>query len=419
MPSSKKFFAAVLLFITGLSFFLQCEFQFQDTLKLFLIHVDLGNFWISPIRNKCNDDTIFTETDYQKLKNDLPARLRDIPTSPNLCPTTSPYLKVPYAANISVFTGHLHAPQNCTARQRVAIIVPYRNRPTQLESLLDHLNPILERQQLEFQVFIVNQLEDGTFNRAKLMNAGVKYLKEQSEIEWDCYIFHDVDLLLEDYGGLYRCSNDHPRHLSAAINKYRYKTPWKGITGGVMAFTPEQFDKVNGYSNEYWGWGCEDDDMYIRVVSACLRLEQADYKYYPYDMLIHGYENEYKIGTTFRYTMVTHAHERLSTDGLSSIDAILTKSSENEKLTVIDAKIGKPPADIEENFRQTYNLPRNKTCRISPVPFFFLWGSMLTAFLAVLGLYRHFQSNWMYGYKRIVDVETMSLTSNSSFQHME
>ena len=53
-----------------------------------------------------------------------------------------------------------------------------------------------------------------------------------------------------------------------------------------MAFTPEQFEKVNGYSNEYWGWGCEDDDMYIRVVSACLRLEQADYKYYPYDMLI-------------------------------------------------------------------------------------------------------------------------------------
>lgn len=313
----------------------------------------------------------------------------------------------------------MHAPQNCTARQRVAIIVPYRNRPTQLESLLDHLNPILERQQLEFQVFIVNQLEDGIFNRAKLMNAGVKYLKEQSGIEWDCYIFHDVDLLLEDYGGLYRCSNDHPRHLSAAINKYRYKTPWKGITGGVMAFTPEQFEKVNGYSNEYWGWGCEDDDMYIRVVSACLRLEQADYKYYPYDMLIHGYENEYKIGTTFRYSMVTHAHERLSTDGLSSIDAVLTKSSENNKLTVIDAQIGVPPADIEENFRKTYNLPRNKTCRISPVPFFFLWGSMLTAFLAVLGLYRHFQSNWMYGYKRIVDVETMSLTSNSSFQHME
>ena len=102
-----------------------------------------------------------------------------------------------------------------------------------------------------------------------------------------------------------------------------------------MAFTPEQFDKVNGYSNEYWGWGCEDDDMYIRVVSACLRLEQADYKYYPYDMLIRkntffvaeikglyldGYEKEYKIGTTFRYTMVTHAHERLATDGLSSIE---------------------------------------------------------------------------------------------------
>ena len=22
---------------------------------------------------------------------------------------------------------------------------------------------------------------------------------------------------------------------------------------------------LNGYPNDYWGWGCEDDDMYKRV----------------------------------------------------------------------------------------------------------------------------------------------------------
>jgi len=27
----------------------------------------------------------------------------------------------------------------------------------------------------------------------------------------------------------------------------------------------ESFNKANGYSNSYWGWGGEDDDMYNRV----------------------------------------------------------------------------------------------------------------------------------------------------------
>ena len=45
------------------------------------------------------------------------------------------------------------------------------------------------------------------------------------------------------------------------------RVPYPNIFGGVTAFTSKQFIKVNGFSNEFYGWGGEDDDMYQRQVS--------------------------------------------------------------------------------------------------------------------------------------------------------
>jgi len=39
---------------------------------------------------------------------------------------------------------------------------------------------------------------------------------------------------------------------------------FKSFLGGVSALTSTQFELVNGYSNKFYGWGGEDDDILNR-----------------------------------------------------------------------------------------------------------------------------------------------------------
>ncbi|XP_017463873.1 PREDICTED: beta-1,4-galactosyltransferase 1-like, partial [Rhagoletis zephyria] len=39
--------------------------------------------------------------------------------------------------------------------------------------------------------------------------------------------------------------------------------PYYDIFGGVSALTREQFETVNGFPNNFWSWGGEDDDLNI------------------------------------------------------------------------------------------------------------------------------------------------------------
>ena len=50
-----------------------------------------------------------------------------------------------------------------------------------------------------------------------------------------------------------------------AIDKFEYKPHYGTDFGGVTAITPEQYIKANGHSNEFWGWGGEDNDMEFRI----------------------------------------------------------------------------------------------------------------------------------------------------------
>lgn len=84
--------------------------------------------------------------------------------------------------------------------------------------------------------------------------AGLKY----------CLILHDIDLLPINSKIPYSCS-DKPTLLSSGISKFGFKMPYSTYFGGAVAITLDQFKVINGLSNDFWGWGGEDDDFYRRM----------------------------------------------------------------------------------------------------------------------------------------------------------
>lgn len=52
------------------------------------------------------------------------------------------------------------------------------------------------------------------------MNVG--FLEARKMAVFDCYVFHDVDMLAEDDRNMYTCQRDAPRHIGAYVNNFNY-----------------------------------------------------------------------------------------------------------------------------------------------------------------------------------------------------
>ncbi|NXJ68204.1 B4GT4 galactosyltransferase, partial [Rostratula benghalensis] len=255
------------------------------------------------------------------------AKVPTVKSFQSRCPAQSPYLrgasKLTFKASLTleevrkenpqVAKGRYH-PAECSALQRVAILIPHRNREKHLLYLLEHLHPFLQRQQLDYGIYVIHQAGSTKFNRAKLLNVG--YLEALKEANWDCFVFHDVDLVPENDFNSYKCDTQ-PKHLVVGRNSTGYRLRYKGYFGGVTALTREQFSNVNGFSNSYWGWGGEDDDLRIRVEMHKMKVVRPSAEVGRYTMIFHKRDrgNEVNQG---RMKLLRQVSKTWNTDGLNS-----------------------------------------------------------------------------------------------------
>jgi hypothetical protein len=138
---------------------------------------------------------------------------------------------------------------------KIGIIVPYRNRYTHLEQFKQHIVTYLDINGYDnYEIIIVEQDDAKLFNRGMLLNIG---FKEAKKLKCDYVVFHDVDMLPIDVDYSY---SDTPIHLATD------NIPFESYFGGITLFPSELFEKINGFSNLYWGWGFEDDDLRYRCI---------------------------------------------------------------------------------------------------------------------------------------------------------
>lgn len=242
----------------------------------------------------------------------------------NLCPLIPPNLvgyigikrNVPSLRAVEeefpdVRMGGFFQPKECTSRHRVAILIPYRNRAEHLKVFIYNLHRLLAHQQIDYGVFVIEQGDKLDFNRAKLLNVG---FRESTMIhDYQCFVFHDVDLVPVDDRNVYTCP-EHPRHMSVRIDN-RSGVPYQMMFGGVSAVNKDHMLRVNGFSNLYWGWGAEDDDMSYRLWNLNLKIHRRPGDVARYASLKHVKAKP----STKRMALLAAWMQRYSVDGLNSL----------------------------------------------------------------------------------------------------
>lgn len=156
---------------------------------------------------------------------------------------------------------------------KLGIVVPYRNRYEQLLIFKKSIISYLKNKNIDFELIIVEQDDAKEFNRGKLLNIGFIYAKK---LKCNYLVFHDVDMLPVDVDYSY---SDIPLQLA---NNFISEDGFSRLLfdeyfGGVTMFSLKSFETINGYSNEYWGWGYEDNDLLFRCKQYNLPLELKEF----------------------------------------------------------------------------------------------------------------------------------------------
>ena len=145
--------------------------------------------------------------------------------------------------------------------QRLAVIIPVRDREAHLAALIPQLIAALNEQSISYRIIIIEEAGK-LWNKGAILNAGIRHTADHC----DYYCFHDVDTI--PVKGNYLCPSQPLRLVTRLIDSRNGLMRPPRYFGGVITALREQVYAANGFSNQYWAWGKEDDDFLFRLLFA-------------------------------------------------------------------------------------------------------------------------------------------------------
>ena len=167
--------------------------------------------------------------------------------------------------------------QNGIYKKDLLIVVPYRNRQEHFNEFIKNAPAYFDRQNLTYDILICELDKEGDWNAGLCVNSVVDFLKNGKEYEW-IYVHH-VDVWPVDGEWCYP-SNDEVYHN---LGDY-----------GSCLMKLKIFFEVNGYCNNFWGWGGEDNELYEKLRNIGVIVHSVDENYpVKYDTRFQNHERKF------------------------------------------------------------------------------------------------------------------------------
>jgi len=148
----------------------------------------------------------------------------------------------------------------------LTICVPYRDRADHLKIFVPQVLSVVPFA----NILVIEQEKGKPFNRGKLLNVGFSLMDKETTH----FCIHDVDMI--PFFDLYLSDKNKILHLATKVEQFKYKMPYYNYFGGVNVFPVELFNIINGFCNEFWGWGSEDDDLLKRCENNNLEIKRVN-----------------------------------------------------------------------------------------------------------------------------------------------
>lgn len=149
---------------------------------------------------------------------------------------------------------------------KVCVVVPVRARELQADVFRTFIRGKMAEEQSSYALVFAKQRDGEKFNRGMLMNCG--FLFVTNKYNCDLIYFHDVDMLPSSnvsYSSQRVRAHD-VVHLATQASQFKFKMPYPEYLSGIVGMRPTFYIEVDGFANDFWGWGAEDDEFRNRLL---------------------------------------------------------------------------------------------------------------------------------------------------------